>query len=147
MQVREFRFELSTNPYEPTTQSIPLARGGEDADWTGLLLGFGYPMLLLAILHLYWFLAWVSLGHPPRPSLDDPVEVGSLPMLWLSGSMMMVAPGVAVLVVITELLNLLGSSRPIQIRFLWIVMVATCWIAAYAYVWWDPLRLFEWYMD
>ncbi len=37
-----------------------------------------YPLVLLASLYLTWFAGWVALGHPPRPSLDDPKYIGLL---------------------------------------------------------------------
>lgn len=33
-----------------------------------------FPLLLLGSIYGSWFLAWVVLGHAPRPSLDDPKE-------------------------------------------------------------------------
>ena len=39
---------------------------------------YAYPVLMLASLYTTWFAAWAVLGHPPRPSLDDPKYISTL---------------------------------------------------------------------
>src|SRR4030095_14242465 len=36
-----------------------------------------YPILLVLSLYVTWALAWLSLGHLPRPSQDDPKYINS----------------------------------------------------------------------
>ena len=43
-----------------------------------LLLVWTYPLLPLAMLYFTWIVAWIVLGHAPRPSLDDPKSISSV---------------------------------------------------------------------
>lgn len=37
-----------------------------------------WPVLGFALVHFTWFAGWLGLGHPPRPSLDDPSSISFL---------------------------------------------------------------------
>jgi hypothetical protein len=34
-----------------------------------------FPLVFLVLLYGEWFLGWLVLGHPPRPSIDDPKDI------------------------------------------------------------------------
>lgn len=37
-----------------------------------------YPVWLVGAFYATWLVAWVELGHRPRPMLDDPKYIGGL---------------------------------------------------------------------
>src|SRR4051812_3648070 len=43
-----------------------------------LLSAWAYPLLLVAGFYGTWVIAWLVLGHPPRPSLDDPKSISAV---------------------------------------------------------------------
>ena len=70
------------NPYQ-TPGSAPLL---VDDDSTSVprfrfaiwLLAYLYPVWLVGSFHSTWLIAWIQLGHRPRPMLDDPKSIGGL---------------------------------------------------------------------
>ncbi len=46
--------------------------GGVPKVRAALWVLIGYSWLSLALLYLTWLVAWSTLGHPPRSSIDDP---------------------------------------------------------------------------
>jgi hypothetical protein len=42
------------------------------------LLAYLYPAWLAGSFYATWLVAWIQLGHRPRPMLDDPKSIGGL---------------------------------------------------------------------
>jgi hypothetical protein len=42
-----------------------------------LLFAVASPLLFAGAVLIAWVAAWLALGHPPRPSLDDPKSIGT----------------------------------------------------------------------
>ena len=53
---------------------VPYGRRGEIAAYVVSL----YPLMLPLCLLATWLMAWLTLGHPPRSSLDDPKYISPL---------------------------------------------------------------------
>lgn len=72
-----------TNPYRaPATGST---RADDDtvlpnSRWTVFAwsVAYFYPLIATACFYSSWLLAWVCLGHMPRPMLDDPKFIGGV---------------------------------------------------------------------
>ncbi len=91
------------NPYE-VSESNPsgMHRGRTGLGGTrmgraqGIVCGlvYIYPLLLVASFYGCWLVAYMTLGHPPRPSLDDPKSIGGVMNLVyiIPGVMLLGAP-------------------------------------------------------
>lgn len=139
---------MKPNPYQSHSEQTPSVVGGRDVAGWGIRLGVAYPILILGVFHLFYCFAWFSLGHPPRPSLDDPKNISAfLSVCYLLPSLMLVvSPAVLVGTVGIEIARG-GLACFDGARLLRLVFVFMIWVIAFAYVRWDPLRLFDWYMD
>jgi len=62
---------MATVALGSSTPNDSLAPIGRLVAWAG----WGYPVLLLTVSVGSWLVAWMVLGHMPRPSIDDPKEV------------------------------------------------------------------------
>jgi hypothetical protein len=106
-----------------------------------------YPLVVVAMLYGEWFLAWSALGHPPRPSLDDPKHIGSNWMHAITGlalfGLLPVAGAALILNVMHLVINRPSAVRSV-VRFVALVEV---WVAVYALISWDPGRVFYWWAD
>ncbi len=75
----------SLNPYRPSTVAVEnTARHEDEPDrfslqkrliWSFI---YFYPPLAWLGFHSSWLAAWYSLGHIPRPSIDDPASISTL---------------------------------------------------------------------
>ena len=76
-----------------------------------------YPFLFIGVFFLTWVAARLSLGRWARPYLDDPKQIG----VWVAS----------------------------QRRHLFTVAVVSLlfMIAVMSFLWWDPLRILEWFAD
>ncbi|MEM8666289.1 MAG: hypothetical protein AAGG48_02150 [Planctomycetota bacterium] len=63
--------------HEPQTEEQETATNfrGRTLIWWIVSL---YPIWLVGSFYAVWGLAWVQLGHQPRPMLDDPKSIGGL---------------------------------------------------------------------
>jgi len=116
-------------------------------------LAYAYPMLMLGSLYATWLVAWGVLGHPPRPSLDDPKYISVLvdiPYV-LTKILMIAMPGAMVLGAgLTPLyLRSHGSSRGVLVAktSLALLILAVLWAATIAVCRLDPWNVSMWYMD
>lgn len=103
-----------------------------------------YPLMTPVSLYLTWLAAWCVLGHRPRPSLDDPKEIGLLVdvpyvMTYLSS----VAWPISLVAGLT--FTAFRSSRRSGPNPLPILIAA--WFLAFAILRWDPLDVVGWFMD
>ena len=133
------------NPYEsPSAETKNLMVAGA-VRWFATLVWL-YPTLLVVAFYGTWLTAWLTLGHMPRPSLDDPKSISmvvDIPHVCtgvlLVGFPAAVLAGVVIQLSITE--------RSWSRRFLRCAVLVVTWIATIAFLRWDPLLVVEWYMD
>ena len=107
-----------------------------------------YPLLFLGALYAEWLLAWAVLGHQPRVSLDDPKDIPGSNWLGLLVMLLMVGywPVGCVSALLIGLGAMLGRLRG---RRLWMRVLGflVFWPGSFALLWWDPLRVAEWWID
>lgn len=112
-----------------------------------------YPVLLPAALYATWVFARLSLGRWPRTSLDDPKYINMLVscahsfvlLLWIVG-----LPTYVVLAVFTLGWGLLRCLRkqPHGIKLaVYACLSMVSLVVAIRFIYWDPLSVFEWFMD
>jgi hypothetical protein len=112
-----------------------------------------YPLLLLACLYATWWAAWYCLGHPPRPSLDDPKFIGPLvdaphAATWLLFFGFLPALLVNVVLVVIEFGRTLYSDHDGLGRVaarLGLPMLS--WPLAFFWLQVDPGDVVNWFMD
>jgi len=112
-----------------------------------------YPVLLPAALYGTWLIAGLSLGRWPRPSIDDPKYINMVVSCAHSFALFLGTVGLliyAVLAVFALGWGLLRCilKRPHGMRlavyaFLSMVLL----VVAIRFVYWDPLSVFNWFMD
>jgi hypothetical protein len=110
------------------------------------LLAWGYPLLLVSSFYSTWIIAWISLGHRPRPMRDDPKHIGievDIPYL-ISGLLLI---GIPVAVLLGLALQLLVARRSRSQKLLWSLLLIVLWSLTIAFLRWDPWLVGEWYMD
>jgi hypothetical protein len=108
-----------------------------------------YPGVLLLAFFATWLAGRVSLGHWPRPSLDDPKMIGSLFDALYTITGLLLAVGFPVFAV--SVLGLLYRSHCDEIRRKSLLFVSAlsvvCMVATILVLQWDPLGVVAWYMD
>lgn len=108
-----------------------------------------YPFLLVTGLFTTWGAARLSLGHWPRPSLDDPKQIGGWFDVPYTLTGFLVIPGLVAFIFCVAALIYQACRRPLQrARLLTTAAVSLLFtLAAELYLRWDPLRIGEWFMD
>lgn len=113
-----------------------------------------YPLLLPAGLYVTWLIAALSLGKWPRQSVDDPdsinMAVTCARFFVLFVLVMAGLPIYAVLSVFTLGWGIIRFilKRPRGIRlavFAFLSMVLL--VVAIRFIYWDPLSVFNWFLD
>ncbi|MEY2546579.1 MAG: hypothetical protein QOG48_1696 [Verrucomicrobiota bacterium] len=109
----------------------------------------GYPFALVAALFATWFTARVSLGHWPRPSVDDPKQIGGWFDVPYTITGILLIPGLVAFIVAVAALVYRAYRRPLErSRLLTTAVVSVLlMVAADLYLRWDPLRIGDWFMD
>jgi hypothetical protein len=110
-----------------------------------------YPMLILLSIHLTWLGAWCALGHPPRPSLDDPEDIGpiavpyALTAILLFGApiALVAAVGLTIGRIVRRIIDRAGRAYSAVL----LGVVPLSWFVGDALLQWDPLHIVYWYMD
>jgi hypothetical protein len=109
----------------------------------------GYPFLLVGAFFLTWVAARLSLGHWPRPYLDDPKGIGG--WVGVPYAMTGVFLNVGLPAFGAALAALLYSAFRDASRRRYLLTAAAVsvllMIAAISFLWWDPLRIVAWFMD
>jgi hypothetical protein len=108
-----------------------------------------YPFLLVGAFLLTWFSGRLSLGHWPRPYLDDPKGIAGWVGVPYAITGVFLNVGLPAFVAALAALlyqafrdasgrrHLLAASA-VSVLFM---------LAAISFLWWDPLRIVEWFMD
>lgn len=108
-----------------------------------------YPVLLPLATYLTWLAGRWSLGHWPRPGLDDPKSIGTLVSLMHGGTLLVATAGMGLF--LAGWLVLLGvavrrpEERPALMRVSgW---AALAFALAVGLLRWDPLSVGNWLAD
>lgn len=144
------------NPYLVSSVASPEHRPDDTVSRaTGIklivwLAAFFYPVLVLLSVYVSWLVAWISLGHLPRPSLDDPSSIDGL-MDWVYPASILALISMPVLTPLcffsSFLCPLRLSKNPsLQWLFLGSIYIALCCVVI-ATIRSDPGRVFEWWFD
>jgi hypothetical protein len=110
-----------------------------------------YPVLVLSSLHVTWFVAWAALGHPPRPSLDDPKDINQILIPYVVTGILLVGSPIALIAatglsVIRVIQGPKGKAGGVRLASL-LVNAPTSWVAGWLLLIWDPLDILNWYLD
>ena len=124
----------------PAVRAAPGSRL-EAASWASSL----QPAVVLFYLYATWATAWCVLGHPPRPSLDDPKFISPIvdaPYVMFAfslffGSMVCACTG---LLLSAVCLARRRNARPL-------LALPFAWLAGYLALGWDPLGVLYWWFD
>ena len=140
-----------TNPYQsPDLSSLRVEDNSTPvsryrlAIWT---LAYFFPVWLVGSFYATWLIAWMLLGHPPRPMLDDPKSIGNLmDAIYIIPGILML--GIPVLTPIgfaasffCPIRSNLSQSGPLAVLF-----IALC-VFGLMLLRWDPHRVVEWWFD
>ena len=113
------------------------------------LLAWCYPLALVGSFFVTWLVAWLMLGHVPRPLLDDPWSIGwpvEIPHA-ITGLLLVAMPGAALAGLLLECIAFFVSKRTLPIRIASCLLLISLWAAAIFLLCWDPLRVVEWFFD
>ncbi len=128
------------------TRSVPLAdrlvRGVVAVTWC-------YPFSLVMGFYATWLAAWMVLGHPPRPSIDDPMQISGwvdvpyvVTEILLVGFPIAVIGGVAATFRHARVRHL---SRPASLG--WALLLAEIWCGVILVFRFDPMHVVNWLLD
>ena len=106
------------------------------------------PLIVLASLYGEWLLATWSLGHVPRPSLDDPKDIaGSSWMHIITGLAIMGAVPAGLLEFVLNVVEI-AVNRPTLVRGVArMAVVIVSWVALFVLLRWDPGAVLYWWFD
>lgn len=144
---------FAINPYEASPiddrQEVSEATGGRGLAiaWS---LAFFYPLIAVAFVYLYWGLAWVLLGHRPRPSVDDPKDIGvAIDFVYNIGILLVVLlPPMSVGSLVCAILCPIRSLRERRFgRLMLAIANAFIFYCVWKLVKFDPGHVFEWFFD
>ena len=111
--------------------------------WVAL---FTYPISLVLCFYLAWAVAWIILGHRPRPNLDDPKSLGAL------STVIVLVPGVLIATwPVCMVIGLVSAyCCPAAIRksrtllvFTYLMLCGFAWTLLRT----DPWQVVEWWFD
>src|SRR6185312_12782716 len=112
-----------------------------------------YPMILLSALYAAWFIAWHALGHPPRPSLDDPKFISPLvDKACDAAGIVMMGTFLSLLACILLTAVMFGRSwfakdNPQSRVDLSPIFILLTWFAGIGIILVEPSRVLEWHFD
>ena len=131
---------LDYAPPAPRPYSRPLA--------VAATATLAYPLLFAAAQYGEWLLAWAALGHPPVPSLNDPLDIAV--SRWLYPVTLLAGIGLTPAACAALVLNVLHviHHRPTVGRATARLLVGLAlWIGLFALLWWDPYDVGVWWAD
>jgi len=138
---------MTSNPYEsPSTSpgsSVPInVATPRQFDW----LVWVCTLLPAFSVYVTWLVAWIALGHQPRPMLDDPKFIGPLvsAVYLISGLLLL-----AMLPIATAgpLFQLTTGGRKLSVRAVFAGVSLSMSVASIMILRWDPIRVVYWYFD
>ncbi len=106
--------------------------------------------VVVMLSHLgLWLLAGWELGHPPRPSLDDPKDITILRFVYLPVVLLggLIPPAIIVCAVVWVLLLWNALRRRSIGRWFPVVLLPLVWIGFVAWVRYDPGQILVWIAD
>ena len=146
---------MNENPYQPefTTSVFAVERSASTTRFKFALwlLGYLYPVWLAASFYVTSIIAWIQLGHFPRPNIDDPKSIG--------GMMDIAYPVSSLLPLVMPVMVPLGLAasfycpvwKPLSERNAFRGLLVVLYIALCAIAWRllseDPGRVVEWRAD
>ncbi len=146
---------VNENPYRPefTTSVFAVDHSVSTTRFKIALWLFAYlnQVWLVASFYVTWLIAWMQLGHFPRPNLDDPKSIGGLIDIAYPVS------GLLILVMTAMVPLGLAASfycpvwKPLSKRYAFRGLLVVLYIALGAFAWTllceDPGRVVEWWAD
>jgi hypothetical protein len=108
-----------------------------------------YPGVLLLAFFATWLAGRVSLGHWPRPSLDDPKFIGAwVDVPYTITGLLLVVGLPAFAIAVLGLLYRAYCDETRRKSLLFVSVLSTvCMVATILVLRWDPLGVVAWYMD
>ena len=136
-----------SNPYQtPNTSAVTPGRveitRPRWLDW----LSWGVALIPAASVYFSWFVAWLALGHPPRPLLDDPKHISTAvsTVYFISGLLLLSLP---VLVIAGPIVQLVVAGRSLLIRVTYAVISFFVSVGTIFLLRLDPYDVVYWYFD
>lgn len=112
-----------------------------------------YPILTLLSLYGTWLIAWVALGHRPRPSIDDPKSIGPVVSIAhdATGLCLMGFPPAllaAWVLVGIEATRIRTREPDLALRLAILPgMELLLWLGGFIFLACDPFNVLYWFMD
>ncbi len=109
------------------------------------------PVLVLLSLYALWAFGWGFLGHPPRPTLDNPLRLNSHleGPVYLLFILAMASPLSLVACLLLPVLSIafgMGGGRSLAREFAPLLTLPIVWLCVIAVLAWDPLRILDWFI-
>lgn len=104
-----------------------------------------YPLFWMLLLYSFYFSAWIQLGHPPIPSLNDPKFLGIISTVFYPsvGSLFLVVLANFVVWCILYFMALLDKAWSWIQLSIFIIGCTLVFIQGY----YDPFQIIDWYLD
>jgi hypothetical protein len=108
-----------------------------------------YPVVIVLSLYITWALAWLSLGHIPRPSQDDPKHINSLVSCFHVATVLLLLGSYVALPVNALVILLEVGHRVLQRRWNVLLVAASVlsWLCLFFIMLYDPGKIAYWFFD
>lgn len=108
-----------------------------------------YPLILPLALFATWLAGRVSLGHWPRPSLDDPSSISLLVDFFSIVTGLLLVIGLPAFIVAVLGITYAGIRDPARRRshFILAIVSIVCIIVSISVIRMDPFFIVSWFMD
>ena len=143
------------NPYR-TSDAVPLLGDDDSPSAPRLkfviwLSAYLFPVWLVCSFYSVWLVAWIQLGHRPRPMLDDPKDIGGFMdfAYFVPGFLLLAMPALIPLGLAASFfcpLRVCRGRRFILSTTLVVLYVALCTFALVG-LRKDPGGVVEWWLD